>query len=151
MPDRVTNTINTGDQGVLCRPTVINCYDGDLGSSPKWWAAWKSFIFSKQLLLADGSTAPTRPVQMLQPIKRSKYPALTEEEEAISLPLQTLSQAIFDAILVHIVNTVSPNGRCAETCPRIARFLPERLRPSLRRHLPLSAGGRACVSKCATR
>jgi len=44
---------------------------------------------------------------MLQPIKRSKYPDITEEEEKVSLPLQTMCGAIFDAILVHIMNTVS--------------------------------------------
>ena len=48
---------------------------------------------------------------MLQKIKKSKYPAISTEEEAVSIPLQTLCQAIFDAILVHIVNSVSPSGR----------------------------------------
>ena len=48
---------------------------------------------------------------MLQKIKKSKYPAITAEEEAVSIPLQTLCQAIFDAILVHIVNTVSAGGK----------------------------------------
>lgn len=161
MPDRVTNTINTGDQGVLCRPTVINCYDGDLGSSPKWWAQWKSFMFSKQLLLADGSTQTTRPVKMLQPIKRSKYPALTVEEEAMSLPLQTLSQAIFDSILVHIVNTVSPNGRYARVgiphkawfsrTERARPFPPRLRRRSTHTHTPSFADGRAFGKRCATR
>lgn len=44
---------------------------------------------------------------MLQPIKKSKYPDITEEEEKVSLPLQTMCGAIFDAILVHMMNTVS--------------------------------------------
>ena len=48
---------------------------------------------------------------MLQKIKKSKYPAISAEEEAVSIPLQTLCQAIFDAILVHIVNTVSAGGK----------------------------------------
>merc|ERR1712194_724137 len=47
------------------------------------------------------------PYQMLQEIKKSKYPAVTEQEEADSLPLQTMCGAIFDAILVHMMNTVS--------------------------------------------
>merc|ERR1719238_1556120 len=51
------------------------------------------------------------PAALLQKIKRAKYPAVTPEEEAISIPLQTLCQAIFDAILVYIVNTVSPSGK----------------------------------------
>jgi len=47
------------------------------------------------------------PYKLLQPIKISKYPDITEEEEKVSLPLQTMCGAIFDAILVHIMNTVS--------------------------------------------
>lgn len=48
--------------------------------------------------------------QMLVPIKRSKYPALSEEEETMSLPLQTLAGAIFDGILVHMLNTLAPQS-----------------------------------------
>ena len=51
------------------------------------------------------------PVNMLSKIKRAKYPAVTPAEENISLPLQTLAQAIFDAVLVHIVNSVSAHGK----------------------------------------
>ena len=43
--------------------------------------------------------------ETLLPIKRSKYPALSEDEERLSIPLQTLCGAIFDAILVHMLNT----------------------------------------------
>merc|ERR1712093_836288 len=48
---------------------------------------------------------------MLGKISRAKYPAITEEEEAASVPLQTLCQAVFDAVLVHIMATLSPDGR----------------------------------------
>mmetsp|Transcript_18646 Transcript_18646/g.58287 ORF Transcript_18646/g.58287 Transcript_18646/m.58287 type:complete len:571 (-) Transcript_18646:45-1757(-) len=101
MPDRVTNTIRTASGSVM-RPTVINCFSGgDLGSGDAWWANWKAFFFSKKI---DG-----KPVyELLLPIKRSKYPALSEAEEKISIPLQTLAGAIFDAILVHMMNAVAP-------------------------------------------
>merc|ERR1719502_2589643 len=46
--------------------------------------------------------------ETLLPIKRSKYPALSEDEERLSIPLQTLCGAIFDAILVHMMNSVAP-------------------------------------------
>jgi len=46
--------------------------------------------FNRTLKLADGSTDPTRPIAMLKKIKRAKYPALTEEEEEMSLPLQVI-------------------------------------------------------------
>ena len=45
---------------------------------------------------------------MIVPLKRSKYPFVTEEEERMSLPLQLLSLAIFDAILVYLMNTIAP-------------------------------------------
>jgi len=111
MPDRVTNTINSKNQGTLYRPTVINCFEGDLSTPLKWWTAWKQFMFSQTLKLQGGADSPTRPAAMLQKIKRAKYKAVTAEEEAISIPLQTLTQAIFDAVLVHIVNEVSPTGK----------------------------------------
>ena len=58
------------------------------------------------MTLKSGEAA--KPVySLLQPIKRSKYPAVTMAEEAVSLPLQTLAGAIFDAILVHMMNQVA--------------------------------------------
>mmetsp|Transcript_67483 Transcript_67483/g.180301 ORF Transcript_67483/g.180301 Transcript_67483/m.180301 type:complete len:400 (+) Transcript_67483:82-1281(+) len=47
---------------------------------------------------------------LLEPISRAKYPDLTHEEEAISLPLQVLCLAIFDAVLVHMLHTVAPRS-----------------------------------------
>jgi len=44
---------------------------------------------------------------MLQKIDRAKYPDITADEEELSLPLQTMCGAIFDAILVHMMNSVS--------------------------------------------
>jgi len=114
MPDRVTNTIDTADQGRVFRPTVISCYSGDLSSQQAWWKAWSDFMFRTPLRLPgkNSSDAPKETIaaELLGPIKRAKYPAITEEEEAISIPLQTLCAAVFDSILVHIVNTVSPSG-----------------------------------------
>jgi len=107
MPDRVTNTINLADGGVALRPTVINCYDGDLSTIDAWWTQWREFFFVKKIALpGKGGAAPTEKLvaDMLQPIKNAKYPAITPEEEAISIPLQMLAMAIFDGILVHMLN-----------------------------------------------
>jgi len=99
MPDRVTNTIRSVD-GNKMRPTVINCYEQEFSSLQDWWTQWKTFIFETEV---NG-----KPVYgLLQPIKRSKYPAITMAEEAVSLPLQTLAGAIFDAILVHMMQDVA--------------------------------------------
>jgi len=109
MPDRITNTINVAGSDVpACRPTVINMYGSDLSSNDIWWHNWKKFMFHEDLSINIGAEKRLLfPYQMLQPIKRSKYPDITEEEEEISLPLQTLCAAIFDAILVHMMNTLS--------------------------------------------
>ena len=48
-----------------------------------------------------------RVVELLEKIPRKKYPALTEDEENISLSLQTVCLALFDAVLVHTVNDVA--------------------------------------------
>jgi len=109
MPDRVTNTINTADGEQVFRPTVINMYAGDLGSGEKWWKEWEKFMFDTKLAIKqkDGSVKQVLPAEMLKPISRTKYPAVTEQEEADCMPLQTMCGAIFDAILVHVMNTVS--------------------------------------------
>ena len=46
---------------------------------------------------------------MLSPILRAKYPAITPEEEAVSVPLQAMAGAIFDAVLVHMMNQLAPD------------------------------------------
>jgi hypothetical protein len=45
---------------------------------------------------------------MLSKLTRAKYPDLTEEEERISLPLQTVCLAIFDMIMFHIMDVSAP-------------------------------------------
>ena len=54
-------------------------------------------------VVVEGGGAATLPASLLQPIRRAKYPALSAEEEAISLPLQTLCQARQRARLLTIV------------------------------------------------
>ena len=111
MPDRMTNTIRTADGGTAHRPTVINCYaDAPLDSVAAWWEQWRAFIFERPLPFAAhmGVAATSQPPALLfRPIPRAKYPALSAEEEAISVPLQTLSLAIFDAIMVHMMGSVA--------------------------------------------
>jgi hypothetical protein len=114
MPDRVTNTITgvdaSGQATSILRPTVINCYEGaDLSDKDAWWAAWRKFVFEQSVSTSSGGDVTTKEVfQLFDRIKHSKYPTLTEEEEAISVPLQVVSIAIFDSILVHIMNHIAP-------------------------------------------
>jgi len=108
MPDRITNTINLDGGGQVYRPTVINMYAEDLSTMSKWWEAWEKFMFDDKLSIKGKNGVEDKiPYQMLQPIKKAKYPEITEQEEVDSLPLQTMCGAIFDAILVHMMNTVS--------------------------------------------
>ena len=104
MPDRYTNLINTADGKTFFRPTIISMFEGDLGTQDKWWAEWEKFMFDDKFRVDNEEKEVW---SMLQPIKQSKYPAITDQEEIDSKPLQTLCCAIFDAILVHMMNTVS--------------------------------------------
>ena len=53
------------------------------------------FMFINPLKIKTKDGEYTSPVyQMLLPIKRAKYPDLTEAEENVSLPLQTMCGAI---------------------------------------------------------
>ncbi|GBG23847.1 Hypothetical Protein FCC1311_000672 [Hondaea fermentalgiana] len=108
MLDRVTNTINLADGSQAYRPTPINCYQDTFSSFADWWAHWKTFMFKDKLRVRlKGKEVEVLPADLLLPIKRSKYPAITPEEEAMSLPLQTICAAAFDGILVHMLNKVA--------------------------------------------
>ena len=112
MPDRFTNTINLASSSEpACRPAVTNNYVGDLGSFEAWWAAWAAFMFDTELSVSTKSgPASKAPCKLLSKISRAKYPALSEEEERVSLPMQVLCLALFDCALVHMMNTLSPSG-----------------------------------------
>jgi hypothetical protein len=126
MPDRVTNTINLAPQGTAYRPTVINCFEGDLSTLRKWWRAWSDFMFNRSISLV-GSAAATTPSKMLQKIKRAKYPALSEDEEAVSIPLQTLCQA-------RARRCLPAHRASAVLCARAAAAAPGDLRRDARAH-----------------
>lgn len=113
MPDRITNTIRlAGGRKSVYRPTIINHYAGSLVSVDSWWPQWTEFMF-KQSHVVEVNSVETklRPVEMLGKLSRAKYPVLTAEEEEVSLPLQLLCQAIFDAAMVHIMVSISPDGQ----------------------------------------
>lgn len=98
MPDRVTNTM-TGQATTLYRPAATNCYPERFGTVAEWWTRWLRFMFHTPV--RDGGKVPAA---LLERIPRAKYPALTEEEERASLPLQTLAMALFDAVQVRMLN-----------------------------------------------
>jgi hypothetical protein len=138
MPDRVTNTINVVPRGdscyfppPVCRPSVINNYLGDMSSVEIWWDDWKAFMFDRKLCIrTKAGNRLLRPIEMLDPIPRSKYPAVTEMEERCAIPLQLLCQAIFDAVLVHLMNRLSPGARWQQVklniCERLYKLKHER-------------------------
>jgi len=111
MPDSLTNTIHCASGAPNgYRPTVINNYAGHLGSVEEWWPKWIKFMFKeKHFSEQSGEFTRRRPCELLSKISKSKYPAITEEEEKVSIALQCLCQGIFDAILVHIMTTLSPH------------------------------------------
>jgi len=100
MPDRITNTMAAGRSAVY-RPTTVNCYGETLTSLQDWYARWLKFMFHTPV----GAAGKT-PAEQLGRIERAKYPALTPEEERISIPLQTLVLCLFDAIQVRMLNTL---------------------------------------------
>ena len=110
MTDRVTNTIQLSDGNVATRPTVINCYSSqDLGTLEAWWEKWMHFMFDDKFSVNRGGELMTqKATDLIVPIKKSKYPSITAEEEKISKPLQVVCAGIFDAILVHMMNRLAP-------------------------------------------
>jgi hypothetical protein len=127
MPDRVTNTIHTinlknvedREDLVVMRPTVVNCYQQKLNTVNDWWKDWRQFMFhspigmKKKVTTASGESKETvqttNVFQLVPKIEKAKYPSITSEEEKIAIPLGILSLAIFDSILVHMMNSLSQN------------------------------------------
>ena len=117
MPDRFTNTIDIVGGGAACRPTVISSFEGDMSTTAKWFDLWLAFMFDQEVEVPGKKGAPAEskaPCALLSKIPRAKYPALTEEEEGCSRRLQTVCLAVFDAVLVHMLNTLSPDGKWLE-------------------------------------
>uniref|UniRef100_A0A7S2VV40 Endonuclease/exonuclease/phosphatase domain-containing protein n=1 Tax=Norrisiella sphaerica TaxID=552664 RepID=A0A7S2VV40_9EUKA len=112
MPDRVTNTINLPSGDKIFRPTVINCFESQLDSLESWWKTWKGFMFEAKIDVKakakNEKTEKKRVAELLSPINRFKYPALTEAESRMSLPLQTIVLAIFDSLMLHMMLQVAP-------------------------------------------
>ena len=112
MFDRVTNTIVAADGSTHYRPSVVNCYGGSMGKMRRWWQDWLTFVFKEKLDLPPPSSSATRAAapryvrEMLKPITQAKYPAVTAEEEVMSVPLQVLHGAIFDVILAYTLNSL---------------------------------------------
>jgi len=101
MPDRVTNTIQLATGERKFRPTVINCFEEGLPSLDDWFKKWLRFFFDEEVDM-DGKGA-RKTYSLLQKIRKAKYPAVSDEEEAASIPLQLVLQGVFDAVLVNLM------------------------------------------------
>lgn len=120
MPDRMTNTIHVVARKATaraphlepaCRPSVVNNYSGDLSSLEGFWEDWLDFMFGRRLMLRmKGETVARLPFEIIDKLRPSTYPAVTPEEEVMSIPLQMLCLAMFDTILLHLMTTISPDG-----------------------------------------
>eukprot|EP00808_Paulinella_micropora_P022429 g10381.t1 len=108
MPDRTTKTIMTL-HGPSSRPAITSPYvEMEFKDMFAWWDQWKEWMFIRGLRTSITQGSSTKPYQTLRILKSPKYP-LSAEERRISLPLQMLALAVYDAIHVHIMNTIAPN------------------------------------------
>ena len=111
MPDRITNTICLADGNILRRPSAISAYnEASLSNVEVWWEEWKKFMFHTNIeILTMQQRAPAQPVcSLIEPLLGTKYPAISPEELAASIPLQILCLAVIDAIFIFILNNVQP-------------------------------------------
>eukprot|EP01060_Flectonema_neradi_P010847 TRINITY_DN1792_c2_g1_i1.p1 TRINITY_DN1792_c2_g1~~TRINITY_DN1792_c2_g1_i1.p1 ORF type:complete len:545 (+),score=84.15 TRINITY_DN1792_c2_g1_i1:162-1637(+) len=112
MFDRTTNTISTVDSQAM-RPTAVNCYAGtaDFHKVKQWWQEWITFVFRTRVVIKNRTGQKKQKLirEVLRPISRMKYPAITEEEELMSVPLQVLYGALFDVVVVNLLNSIDPS------------------------------------------
>jgi hypothetical protein len=127
LPDRITNTINLMDGTKICRPSVINAYDGcSLSSIENWWEVWKEFMFRTSVKVCSHKSQECTPQlisSLIGQIHRNKYPAVTIYEQAISIPLQILCLAILDSIFLYVVISVSSKANSSNSWESIRRVL----------------------------
>ena len=123
-----------------------------MSSMAAWWKEWRAFMFEKSVTINDKKEGKktTTPAKMLPPIKRAKYPAVTEAEEAISVPLQALLRSTARAVAL-LRPTASPSaalpfGRRVRA-PRQLR--PTRMRPTRRCMAIFDAILMHIVSECS--
>ena len=77
----------------IYRPTPINMFEGDLSTLDLWFDQWLKFFFDTKVTIKSKKGEETKQVfDMLLPISKKKYKDITEEEEAVSIPLSTMCQ-----------------------------------------------------------
>ncbi|KAL3921157.1 MAG: hypothetical protein SGPRY_005000, partial [Prymnesium sp.] len=81
------------------RPSPVSCYPGNLSVSA-WWPAWRSFMFSP---LGPNQSAPA---ERMRTLKAGQFAAIKMREEAASRAMQALALAIFDASLLHLLQSL---------------------------------------------
>ena len=113
MPDRITSCIHDSDGKIIHRPSVTNEYMGSMDTIEDWWESWNNFMFgvSVKVVSSVSEDANAKLIyQLIDPILRSKYPAITVHEQLISTPLQILCLALYDAVLWWIMDTVAKDS-----------------------------------------
>ena len=105
MPDRITGSIKTQCGAEVFRPSPITGIQDEMGDIPTWWNLWKRYMFKTRLQVRGKLIDNV--FSMIETIPRTKYPALTAAEEAMSRPLQTLCLALFDAVYMHLLSSVA--------------------------------------------
>ena len=105
MPDRISSSIKTSTGKELFRPSPITASLEPIDNVAMWWSLWKKYMFATAPVVRGKLKESV--FALLEPIPRTKYPALSDEEEAISIPLQALCMAIFDAIFTHLLQVVA--------------------------------------------
>jgi len=111
MPDRMTSTITTDGGGKTNRPCVTSSSVETFETMEDWFTSWMKWMFNTEFNIKGEKVVPA---DLLRKIDQSKYPLISNEEEKMSLPLQTVHLAILDAILIHICDSVSEKGEFLE-------------------------------------
>lgn len=89
-PDRFTSKC---DQRY--RPAVTTADAHQFDTIDQWFFQWCEYMFA----------GDSRPVDKIKPILSSKYPAFTADLNPINRPLQILCLALFDACMLHLVQS----------------------------------------------
>ena len=106
MPDRMTGAVKTCNGTTAFRPSPITGIQNEMSNVEMWWSLWTQYMFQTKINVRGETKSNV--FSLLEVIPRAKYPALSEAEEAVSVPLQTLCLALFDAIFIYVLSSLAP-------------------------------------------
>ena len=150
MPDRFTNTIDLAGGGLVNRPTIISNYDGDMSRPTSGGRRGRPSCSRRRCRCRTKRAAARCPRCRASCSVQSRAPSTPRSRRRrrrCRCRCRALCLAVFDAILLHIVRTLSPSGAWLEIKRQIIeKLLLEKERRDRHTHADVPRDRRAAAA-----